>query len=59
MNAKKQQVSSTRALKIIVENLDSVAQASLYSSMSFRPYVVCLGVLTFFFSNQYGSVQPF
>lgn len=46
MNAKKQQVSCIQALKIIVENLDSVAQRSLCSSIGFRPCVVCLGILT-------------
>lgn len=58
MNAKKQQVSSIQALKIIVENLDSVAQRSLCSSIGCRPCVTCLGILTFLF-NQHGSVQPF
>lgn len=41
INAKKQQVSSIQALKIIVESVDSVAQR-LRSSVGFRPCVVCL-----------------
>jgi len=50
MNAKQQQVSSIQALQIISENLDSVAQRSLCRSTGFRLCVVCLGILTFFFS---------
>lgn len=48
MNAKTQQVSSVQALKVIVENLDSVAQRSLCSSIGFRPCVVCLVSWLFF-----------
>lgn len=44
INAKKQQVCSIQALKIIVETVDSVAQR-LRRSVGFRPCVVCL-VLT-------------
>lgn len=49
MNTKTQQVSSVQALKVIVENLDSVAQRSLCSSTGFRQCIVCLVSQLFFF----------
>lgn len=46
INAKKQQASSIQALKIIVDNVDSIAQR-LCSSVGFRPCVVCLVLISF------------